>query len=520
MSLLNYATKQLLFDTYLKSYGPQVCILTVLIFITIWRKELSCNHVYQHHRHARYARMTRGQSNTARRRHQRLAAYPSTSSQRDVSDLLDGAGFSFSFGPILAIMVALYARAHGYFLNGNHQTVQQHQCYQDRSNCSEQQGSEDDLNLLTVVGGVIRGYFCLTSLCFASKSSVDSSNDRVERPSSGEDSDHCRQQESDSYSPSIDNNSKAVSTPNDVLEDKNPIQMLAEDVQVHIFSFLAARDLCNFATVSKSCRAIADDSYSFNRVDNTAAVIWSTILLRDYEDVLSWEIANCAFKRSMGIMKRNHLHNHNNDTDNDEDEISLLEYIFSNTTIGHFSRKELYFRFGEAWLDWAIAGKNSEEQCLAGLHGSVFNLTSFLESHPGTPETLMMQAGRDATKYFEDIGHSMAARKVCLECVVINRGRQYREIDDVTNEEKTVTLPLPMGRSRWRSGTLQRIRDRFDSERGEQRRISQQWMNRSTNRSDVLGDEVPVFFDVFSGTWQWWYTSVDLRPIFVEEWRR
>lgn len=502
---MHYITKQLLFNPYLKAYGPQLCILTVLIFITIWRKELSCNHVYQHHHRARYARTTHRHTN--RRRHQRL--HPS-SSERDVTDLLDGAGFSFSFGPILAVGVALYARAHGYFLNAN-QPAQQ-QCFQDRSNCNYQQGN-DDSNFLTVAGGVIRGYFCLTSICFASKSSLNGKGD--DERLAGEDSGHINQQDGESSS-STDIDGKSMSATNGISEGLNPIQMLAADVQVHIFSFLAARDLCNFATVSKSCCAITDDSFCANKIDNSAAVVWNTILLRDYKDVLNWEVAKCAFKRSLANMARKRP----DDIDNDAHEVSLVDYIFSSKTIGHFSRKELYFRFGEAWLDWTIAGENSEEQCLAGLHGSVFNLTSFLESHPGTPETLMMQAGRDATKYFEDIGHSMLARKVCLECVVINRGRQYREIDYVTSAEKTVILPLPMRRSRWKSGTLQQVRDQVDAEREEQRRLSYQWMNRSTNRSDVLGDEVPVFYDVFSGTWQWWYTSVDVRSIFVEEWRR
>jgi cytochrome-b5 reductase len=64
----------------------------------------------------------------------------------------------------------------------------------------------------------------------------------------------------------------------------------------------------------------------------------------------------------------------------------------------------------ESWLDWALAGYNTEEACLVGIEGAVYDLTSFLPHHPGSRETIVVNAGTDATTFFEDVGHSHQAR--------------------------------------------------------------------------------------------------------------
>lgn len=42
-------------------------------------------------------------------------------------------------------------------------------------------------------------------------------------------------------------------------------------------------------------------------------------------------------------------------------------------------------------------------------------MTKFLEEHPGGEEILLESAGKDATKDFEDIGHSKAAKNLLLK---------------------------------------------------------------------------------------------------------
>lgn len=61
-----------------------------------------------------------------------------------------------------------------------------------------------------------------------------------------------------------------------------------------------------------------------------------------------------------------------------------------------------------------VAQHNTKEDCwcIIGEVGSkkVYNITNFLDDHPGGPEILEDEAGRDATEAFEDIGHSQDAR--------------------------------------------------------------------------------------------------------------
>ncbi|XP_066581576.1 cytochrome b5-like isoform X2 [Prorops nasuta] len=46
------------------------------------------------------------------------------------------------------------------------------------------------------------------------------------------------------------------------------------------------------------------------------------------------------------------------------------------------------------------------------IHNKVYDVTKFLNEHPGGEEVLLEQAGRDGTEPFEDIGHSMDARQM------------------------------------------------------------------------------------------------------------
>ncbi|XP_069549576.1 cytochrome b5 type B [Brachyistius frenatus] len=46
------------------------------------------------------------------------------------------------------------------------------------------------------------------------------------------------------------------------------------------------------------------------------------------------------------------------------------------------------------------------------IHDKIYDVTSFLEEHPGGEEVLLEQAGADATESFEDVGHSTDAREM------------------------------------------------------------------------------------------------------------
>jgi len=56
-----------------------------------------------------------------------------------------------------------------------------------------------------------------------------------------------------------------------------------------------------------------------------------------------------------------------------------------------------------------VAEHKSESSLWMVIHGLVYDVTSFLEDHPGGDEVLKDKGGEDATQAFEDIGHSPEA---------------------------------------------------------------------------------------------------------------
>lgn len=77
-----------------------------------------------------------------------------------------------------------------------------------------------------------------------------------------------------------------------------------------------------------------------------------------------------------------------------------------------------YLTFEACWLDWILAGYCTDERCIVAIGGSIYDVTSFLLDHPGSPETLTEGAGCDASDAFEEIGHSIFAeglkRRICI----------------------------------------------------------------------------------------------------------
>ncbi|NP_001089316.1 cytochrome b5 type B (outer mitochondrial membrane) L homeolog [Xenopus laevis] len=56
--------------------------------------------------------------------------------------------------------------------------------------------------------------------------------------------------------------------------------------------------------------------------------------------------------------------------------------------------------------------RNSAKDLWLVIHGRVYDITKFVEEHPGGEEVLFEQAGADATESFEDVGHSIDAREM------------------------------------------------------------------------------------------------------------
>ncbi|KAK9733910.1 hypothetical protein RND81_04G100500 [Saponaria officinalis] len=65
-----------------------------------------------------------------------------------------------------------------------------------------------------------------------------------------------------------------------------------------------------------------------------------------------------------------------------------------------------------------VAEHNSNKDCWLVIGGKVYDVTKFLEDHPGGDDVLLSATGKDATDDFEDVGHSSTARAMMDEMYV------------------------------------------------------------------------------------------------------
>ncbi|KAG8437513.1 hypothetical protein GDO86_008281 [Hymenochirus boettgeri] len=59
-----------------------------------------------------------------------------------------------------------------------------------------------------------------------------------------------------------------------------------------------------------------------------------------------------------------------------------------------------------------VRKRNTVKETWLVILGRVYDITNFVEEHPGGEEVLFEQAGGDATESFEDVGHSIDAREM------------------------------------------------------------------------------------------------------------
>ncbi|PKY03293.1 cytochrome b5 [Aspergillus campestris IBT 28561] len=59
-----------------------------------------------------------------------------------------------------------------------------------------------------------------------------------------------------------------------------------------------------------------------------------------------------------------------------------------------------------------IAGHNTKKDLYMTVHDKVYDVSAFVDEHPGGEEVLLDVAGQDATEAFEDVGHSDEAREI------------------------------------------------------------------------------------------------------------
>ncbi|KAG6436475.1 hypothetical protein SASPL_101375 [Salvia splendens] len=82
-----------------------------------------------------------------------------------------------------------------------------------------------------------------------------------------------------------------------------------------------------------------------------------------------------------------------------------------------------------------VSEHNNSKDCWLVIGGKVYDVTKFLEDHPGGDEVIISSTGKDATDDFEDVGHSSSAKTMMEDFLV-------GEIDTSTiPSKKTYTPP-------------------------------------------------------------------------------
>ncbi|XP_030507547.1 cytochrome b5 [Cannabis sativa] len=81
-----------------------------------------------------------------------------------------------------------------------------------------------------------------------------------------------------------------------------------------------------------------------------------------------------------------------------------------------------------------VSEHSTPKDCWLIINGKVYDVTKFMEDHPGGDEVLLSATGKDATDDFEDVGHSDSARDMMNEYYV-------GEIDASTIPKKVTYTP-------------------------------------------------------------------------------
>ncbi|PCH41526.1 cytochrome b5 [Wolfiporia cocos MD-104 SS10] len=59
-----------------------------------------------------------------------------------------------------------------------------------------------------------------------------------------------------------------------------------------------------------------------------------------------------------------------------------------------------------------LKANNTKESLYVLISQKVYNVSQFIDEHPGGDEVILAETGKDATEAFEDVGHSDEARSI------------------------------------------------------------------------------------------------------------
>ncbi|GAB1197259.1 hypothetical protein APSETT444_006552 [Aspergillus pseudonomiae] len=93
-----------------------------------------------------------------------------------------------------------------------------------------------------------------------------------------------------------------------------------------------------------------------------------------------------------------------------------------------------------------VASHNRKDDIWIIVHGKVFDITNYLQDHPGGAEVLIDTAGTDATEAFEDVGHSEDSVEIMQEFLIgtLKDAKEYvppKKVQLVAQKPETMRQP-------------------------------------------------------------------------------
>jgi hypothetical protein len=423
-------------------YGPQLVLIATLSAITVYRREMSCNHCYAPEK----IETTTDSSDWQHDEWNEAAA----------EVLLDGGSLYCSGASLQPIVLRVCA-----FLRET-----EHCLSLQTAHAPDNYSTVATEDLLEMAGMFLSGEPLASALLGVSKSSVATPQ------------------------------SSACPSSLEIPESQLFAAALPPDLLLHVCTFLAPVDVVTLACVDTTCRAVTGQ-----------AALWKAAWERDY----GWSIhhtapGRAAWERSTAA------------TTATDANLSTYDQYF-------------YFTFGLAFCDYITAGQNRVDSCLVSLGGAIYDMTSFVLQHPGSPETVLVNAGKDATPMFRSVRHSTSAlRKASSLCVVVTphsgvgvRPTQHTRLLAPGGRTTTTTAPPPprvpahimdtQVTTRVSTGNIDRIRTAFAHQRLQARRAASQSRHARTPRLTDLN----IYYDPFCASWKAWYTDEHMQTIYVDD---
>lgn len=96
-----------------------------------------------------------------------------------------------------------------------------------------------------------------------------------------------------------------------------------------------------------------------------------------------------------------------------------------------------------------VAKHNTHDDLWVILNGKVYDITQYIDEHPGGEEVILDLAGQDCTEAFDDIGHSDEATEILkklylgdVKGAVVKDVKQTSRSAGVDKQDGTINFPL------------------------------------------------------------------------------